>query len=106
MNYPADRLTIMPLNDRSTDTTRHIIDYLQPGFPNVSARPPAHTLTPGKAAALKWAMEFVDTPLLLVFDADYVPGRGLIRQLLCCFSILRLVRAGCVVPLNVSAAPC
>ena len=39
----------------------------------------------GKAAALKDAMELVDTEVILIFDADYIPGAGLIKQLVAPF---------------------
>jgi len=45
----------------------------------------------GKAAALKDAMELVKTEVILIFDADYIPGTGLIMQLLPRSSILRWV---------------
>jgi len=35
----------------------------------------------GKAAALKDAMERVTNEIVLIFDADYIPGSALIRQL-------------------------
>ena len=105
VNYPADRLTIMPLNDRSTDTTRQIIDDFAARFPERIRPLHRYTGTPGKAAALKWAMEFVDTPLLLVFDADYIPGRGLIRQLVAPFFDPEVGAVmGRVVPLNIGSA--
>ena len=39
----------------------------------------------GKAAALKDAMENVTTEVILIFDADYIPGAGLIKQLVAPF---------------------
>jgi len=36
---------------------------------------------PGKAAALKDATALASGDILIVFDADYVPGRGLLKQL-------------------------
>jgi len=40
---------------------------------------------PGKAAVLREATERVDSGILVVFDADYIPGRGLIKQLVAPF---------------------
>lgn len=85
-DYPADRLVIMPVNDRSTDGTRSRID-------EVAARHPGRLRAfhrtegaPGKAAALADACRLVDTPLVLIFDADYVPGRDLVKQLVAPFT--------------------
>jgi cellulose synthase/poly-beta-1,6-N-acetylglucosamine synthase-like glycosyltransferase len=103
VDYPPDRLHIVPVNDRSTDGTEAIIDA-------VAARNPGR-ITPfhrrsgkaRKAAALQEAMEnFVRTEIVLLFDADYVPGKPLIRQLVAPFFDPEV---GCVmgrvVPMNV-----
>src|SRR5579862_3733261 len=70
--YPADKMLIVPVNDRSTDRTREIIDDFVQRFPR-RIRPFHRTEgKPGKAAALKDAMEFVETEVILIFDADYI----------------------------------
>lgn len=81
VDYPADKLEIMPVNDRSTDRTRQIIDDFVQRFPGRIR--PFHRAEgkPGKAAALKDATELASGEILIIFDADYIPGRGLIRQL-------------------------
>ena len=101
VDYPADRLTIMPVNDRSTDRTREIIDEFVARHPRIQ---PFHRTTgkPGKAAALKDAMLCVNTEIVLIFDADYVPGKALIRQLVAPFFDPEIGAVmGRVVPLNV-----
>ncbi len=103
VDYPPDRLHIVPVNDRSTDGTEAIIDA-------IAARNPGR-ITPfhrrsgkaRKAAALQEAMEnFVRTEIVLLFDADYMPGKPLIRQLVAPFFDPGV---GCVmgrvVPMNV-----
>ncbi len=101
VDYPRDRLRIMPLNDRSTDGTRAIID----GF----ASDHAGLITPfhregglaGKAAALQDALPLITDDIVLVFDADYIPGRGLIKQLVAPFFDPEVGAVmGRVVPLN------
>lgn len=101
VDYPADRLTIIPVNDRSTDRTREIIDSFVDEHPQIE---PFHRVggKPGKAAALKDAMERVNTEVVLIFDADYVPGQALIRQLVSPFFDPEIGAVmGRVVPLNV-----
>ncbi len=102
VDYPEDKLTIIPVNDRSTDRTREIIDRHVERYP---ARVlPFHRTEgkPGKAAALKDAMERVHTEIFLVFDADYLPGKGLIRQLVAPFFDPEVGSVmGRVVPVNV-----
>lgn len=102
VDYPADRLTVIPVNDRSTDRTREIIDAMAEDNPRIE---PFHRVggKPGKAAALKDAMAYVNTEVVLVFDADYIPGKALIRQLVTPFFDPEIGAVmGRVVPLNVS----
>jgi cellulose synthase/poly-beta-1,6-N-acetylglucosamine synthase-like glycosyltransferase len=101
VDYPADKLTVIPVNDRSTDRTREIIDDFVERFPFIR---PFHRVggKPGKAAALKDAMNLVETEVVLIFDADYVPGKALIRQLVAPFFDPEIGAVmGRVVPLNV-----
>ena len=103
-DYPADRLTIMPVNDRSTDGTRAIIEAYEAQYPTrirALHRTDGH---PGKAAALNDACELTDTDLVLNFDADYLPGRDLIKQLVAPFADPTVGAVmGRVVPVNAGA---
>jgi len=104
VDYPAAKLTIVPVNDRSTDRTREIIDDFVRRYPKRIV--PFHRTSgkPGKAAALKDAMWFVRGEVFLVFDADYVPGRALIRELVAPFYDPEVGSVmGRVVPLNVGS---
>ena len=104
VDYPRDRLVVMPVNDRSSDRTREIIDEVMLAFPGRIK--PFHRTggKPGKAAALKDATELVDTDFVIVFDADYLPSRGLIRRLMAPFVDPEVGAVmGRVVPNNVGA---
>ena len=80
-DYPTDRMRIVPINDRSTDGTREIVDRVAAQHPDRVF--PLHRTggTPGKAAALQDAIATVEDDVILVFDADYLPGRDLIKRL-------------------------
>ncbi len=84
-NYPLDRLKVVPVNDRSTDSTRDIIDEWVRRYPGRIV--PFHRTKgkPGKAAALKDALQHAQGDIVIIFDADYVPGRGLLKQLVAPF---------------------
>ena len=102
VNYPKERMLVVPVNDRSTDGTREIIDRFCEEHPGRMR--PFHRAggKEGKAAALKDAMELVDTEVILIFDADYIPGSALIRQLVAPFFDPEVGGVmGRVVPLNV-----
>jgi cellulose synthase/poly-beta-1,6-N-acetylglucosamine synthase-like glycosyltransferase len=84
-DYPHDRYFIVPINDRSTDATGRIIEQYASRYPG-RVRPFHRTEgKPGKAAALKDATDRYETEIFLVFDADYLPGPNLIRQLVAPF---------------------
>lgn len=102
VNYPKDKMLVVPVNDRSTDRTREIIDRFCEDHPGRIH--PFHRTggKGGKAAALKDAMELVKTEVILIFDADYLPGSGLIKQLVAPFFDPEVGGVmGRVVPLNV-----
>lgn len=104
VKYPEDKMLVIPVNDRSTDRTREIVEEFVKNFPG-RIRPFHRTSgKPGKAAALKDAMELVDTEVILIFDADYLPGAGLIKQLVAPFFDPEVGGVmGRVVPLNVGS---
>ena len=103
-DYPADRLKIIPVNDRSKDSTGAIIDAYVERFP--SRISPFHRVTgkSGKSAALKDALAFAEGDIIIIFDADYVPGRGLLKQLVAPFFDPEVGAVmGRVVPVNSGA---
>ena len=103
-NYPTERLKIVPVNDRSSDGTRAIIDAWTARHPGRIT--PFHRSTgkPGKAAALKDALHHVQGDIAIIFDADYMPGRGLLKQLVAPFFDPEVGAVmGRVVPLNTGA---
>ncbi len=100
-DYPHESLTIVPVNDRSTDGTREVIDDYASRYPTLIV--PMHRTegASGKAAALREASEHTSGEIIIVFDADYVPGAGLLRQLVAPFFDPQVGAVmGRVVPLN------
>ncbi|MGH2830223.1 MAG: glycosyltransferase, partial [Actinomycetota bacterium] len=84
-DYPPDKLQIVAVNDHSTDNTARIIDSLAERHPNVVT---IHRTEPGprgKTEALRAGTAVATGEILLVFDADYRPGRGLIKRLVAPF---------------------
>ncbi len=85
VDYPQGKLTIIPINDRSTDKTGEIVDDFAKRYPNIVKPYHRREGMSGKAAALNDATKLVETEIMLVFDADYIPGKGLIKQLVAPF---------------------
>ena len=100
-DYPPECLKIIPVNDRSKDATGRIIDGYVARFP--SRISPFHRIDgkAGKSAALKDALQFAVGDIAIIFDADYVPGRGLLKQLVAPFFDPEVGAVmGRVVPIN------
>ena len=84
-DYPHDRLTIVPVDDRSTDGTGRILDGYAARHPGLVVPFRRTGGRPGKAAALADASMLHRGEIHLVFDADYVPGPKLLKQLVAPF---------------------
>ena len=103
-DYPPECLKIVPVNDRSKDATGAIIDGYVARFP--SRIWPFHRVDgkAGKSAALKDALQYAVGDIAIIFDADYVPGRGLLKQLVAPFFDPEVGAVmGRVVPINTGA---
>jgi len=81
VDYPRDQLRIMPIDDRSEDMTAEIIGQFAAQYSTLIHPYFRSEGKPGKAAVLKDATKLIDSEIIVVFDADYIPGRGLIKQL-------------------------
>lgn len=82
--YPKERLHVIAIDDQSTDGTDVILEDYAARHPRVRVIEMSGP-TRGKANALNVALQQVESELVLVFDADYTPGRGLIRTLINAF---------------------
>ncbi|MFN3479042.1 MAG: glycosyltransferase [Thermodesulfovibrionales bacterium] len=79
-DYPRSKLEIIPINDHSTDKTMEILNeyasrypYIRPLHRNEGKR--------GKPAALNDALKLANGEIVIVFDADYLPPRGILRDI-------------------------
>lgn len=100
VDYPADRLEIIPIDDHSEDATAEIIRHH--AALNGSIRPLVRNNgSRGKAAALTDGIAMARGEIIAVFDADYIPARGLLRSLVVPFTDIEVGAVmGRVVPLN------
>lgn len=101
LEYPAEQLSIIVVNDRSTDGTRAVIDEHHARDPRIVPLHRPDSAKPGKAAALADAMARVQSEIVVLFDADYLPHPELLKQLVAPFADPRVgVTMGRVVPYN------
>lgn len=83
-SYPKDKLEIIPVNDHSVDKTGEIIDEYASKFSFIR---PLHrqTGTRGKPSALNDALNIANGEIIAVFDADYLPPKGILRDMVISF---------------------
>lgn len=86
VDYPAERLVVMPMRHRATDRGHPVVAALAKLHPGRIRHPYRTGSRPGKAAALKEAMAFVDSEFIVVLDADCVASRGLVKHLMAPFT--------------------
>ncbi len=105
-DYPhdPDLFEIIPINDHSTDRTGEILDEYAKKYPFIK---PLHRLegVRGKPAALRAATQLAQGEVLIIFDADYIPGKSLLKFLAAPFADAEVGAAmGRVVPHNVGTS--
>jgi cellulose synthase/poly-beta-1,6-N-acetylglucosamine synthase-like glycosyltransferase len=84
-DYPQELLEIIPVDDQSDDETTVILHEYSRRYSFI--RPVYLLRGPrGKPQGLNTALELAHHEIVFVFDADYTPGRGLLRELAMAFS--------------------
>jgi len=82
MEYPRDRLSVVVINDGSTDATREIILEASRGDARVRLFDvPAESGGRGKSRALNLALAEVRSDVIAVYDADNSPDKDALRYL-------------------------
>jgi 1,2-diacylglycerol 3-beta-glucosyltransferase len=81
LDYPADRMTLVVVDDGSDDRTGELLDARAAGDPRLRVlhRPPGSG--GGKSGALNDALAGVDADIAVVFDADHEPDPTSLRRL-------------------------
>ena len=102
-DYNWENLEILAIDDRSEDRTGAIIDEYAAKYPIIKA---IHRQggAGGKGGALQLATQHATGEVLLLFDADYFPGRAMIKHLVAPFCDPEIGAVmGRVVPHNTGA---
>ncbi len=99
-DYSREKLEIIPINDFSEDRTREIIEGYAKQYPCIK---PLHRYEGdrGKPAALNEAIKKATGEIVIVFDADYLPPKGILKSIAVCFNDPEVGAVmGRVVPVN------
>jgi len=80
-DYPLDRMEVIPINDHSTDGTKEILDQYEDRYESITPYHRYDQKSRGKAHGLNEVMEYCKGEIVIIFDADYQPPRGIIREL-------------------------
>ncbi len=99
-DYPHDKMEVIPINDFSSDETRKILDDYADRYPFIR---PLHRYEGerGKPAALNEAMKMAKGEIIIVFDADYLPPKGVLKDIAVFFNDPEVGAVmGRVVPVN------
>lgn len=104
LDYPADKLTIVVINDRSTDRSGAIADAFAARDARIKVLHRDRMARPGKAAAIADGTAITSSEILVLFDADYLPPPGLLKELVTPFEDEKVgATMGRVVPANSDA---
>lgn len=83
LNYPAERLKLIFINDHSTDKS---VDIIKSGSLKYSFQILSLTETEGKKEAIKLAWKYCDAEVIVHTDADCVPPANWLNSLLSAFA--------------------
>lgn len=99
--YPKNMMEIIPINDHSNDRTKDILDDYASKHSYIK---PLHRLGDeprGKPYALNDALKVAKGEIIVIYDADYIPPKGQLRELVINFIDPEVGAVmGRVVPIN------
>ncbi len=103
LDYPVEKLEIIPINDHSDDSTGRVLEHYAELYPGLIKPFNRNEGRRGKPAALNDTLEKALGEVIIVFDADYIPPRNIVRDLAVCFIDPEVGAVmGRVIPLNIT----
>jgi cellulose synthase/poly-beta-1,6-N-acetylglucosamine synthase-like glycosyltransferase len=84
VDYPKDKLEIIPINDHSTDKTKEILDsyalrysFIKPYYRYEGPR--------GKQNGINESVDIAQGDIIIIYDADYIVPKGQIKDMIKAF---------------------
>jgi len=97
-DYPQDKISVIIVNDGSTDNTLKIANNLTKKYPNIRVLSKKNE---GKAVALNYGIKHVKTQITVILDADTLPKKDLLRKAMAQMEDKRLMAVTCkIIPSN------
>jgi cellulose synthase/poly-beta-1,6-N-acetylglucosamine synthase-like glycosyltransferase len=81
LDYPAELMQLIVVNDGSTDRTAEILTSLARDHAHLTAMHRAPEQSIGKSAALNAALAIVRADITIIFDGDHQPRPDVVRRL-------------------------
>lgn len=101
-DYPPDKLEVIPINDHSDDNTGAILKQYADLYPALIKPFERKDGQRGKPASLNDTLKKAKGDIVIIFDADYIPARNIVRDLAVCFKDPEVGAVmGRVIPLNI-----
>lgn len=80
IDYPSDKMKIIVIDD-STDETTAIVESFEKKFPHLIKMIHREDRTGFKAGALQTALDVTESDFVMIFDADFIPPKDILRKL-------------------------
>lgn len=101
VDYPKEKLEIIPINDHSTDATKEILEEYAKKYSFIRPFHRYGDCPRGKQNGLNDALKIAKGEVIIVYDADYLPPKGQIKTLAVAFKDPEVGAVmGRVVPIN------
>ena len=101
VDYDFEKFEFIPVNDFSDDKTKEILEEYAAKNPLIIKPLHRYEGERGKPAALNEALKAARGDIVVIFDADYLPPRGIIKNIAVCFNDPEVGAVmGRVIPVN------
>jgi cellulose synthase/poly-beta-1,6-N-acetylglucosamine synthase-like glycosyltransferase len=80
IDYPNDKMKIIIIDDSDDETTK-IVESFEKEYPNLIKIIHREARTGFKAGALQTALDVTESDFLMIFDADFIPPKDILRKL-------------------------
>ncbi|MGB9638833.1 MAG: glycosyltransferase, partial [bacterium] len=85
IDYPLDKLEIIPINDHSTDKTKEILDFYASKYNFIKPIHIYDNKTKGKQNIINKVVDIATGDIIVIYDADYIVPKSQIKDIVKAF---------------------